>query len=116
MFKRITDPQQIRAILDGFIHKPEAQKASFVPVIFSREHRPGGIAYEGHKPIAACQTDKERVYTLATSDSKHSRSVGTIQLSKVEYLDVFPEMVPSKIENDYDGIGSRVHWGSELFK
>lgn len=37
MFNRITDPQLIRSTLDAYMH------------------RPGGIIYEGHRPIGASQ-------------------------------------------------------------
>lgn len=87
-FNRITDPQKIRTILDGYIKEPRKTKPSFVATIFSREHRPGGIIYVGHCPIAACQTEEDRIYTLATSDSNYTRSVGTLRLSGIEYVEV----------------------------
>lgn len=87
MFNRITDPQQIRSTLDAYIKEPEKQRASFLATIFSREHRPGGIIYEGHRPIAVSQTDNDRTYTLSTSASNYQRSVCAVKLSGIEYIE-----------------------------
>ncbi len=87
MFQRITDPQQIRETLDAYMKAPDEQRASFLATIFSREHRPGGIIYEGHRPIAACQTDDERTYTLSTSDSNYQLGIAALKLSTIEYVE-----------------------------
>lgn len=85
MLDRITDPTKIREILDSFLKVP-APKASYVVEIFSREHRPGGITYEGCRPLGASQTGEERTYTLTNSDSNYQLSVGTLNLSKIEWI------------------------------
>jgi hypothetical protein len=87
--KRITDPQKIRETLDTYMREPEKQRARFLVTIFSREHRAGGIIYEGHRPIAACETqDRGRSYTLATSDSNYQRGCAFLKLDSIEYVEV----------------------------
>jgi hypothetical protein len=88
MLDRITDPQKIRETLDKHMMEPEKQRAPFLVTIFSREHRPGGIIYEGHRPIAACQTPNVRSYTLATSGSNYQRGCAFLKLSGIEYIEV----------------------------
>lgn len=87
MFNRITDPNEIRKTLDAYMREPEKQRASFLATIFSREHRKGGIIYEAHRPIAACQTDDERIYTLATSGSNYQLGCAALKLSGIEYVE-----------------------------
>lgn len=87
MFNCITDPKQIRETLDAHMKEPEKQIAPFLATIFSREHRPGGIIYEGHRPIAACQTGDERTYTLSTSDSNNQLGIAALKLSSIEYVE-----------------------------
>jgi len=87
MFNRITDQQQIRETLDAYMREPEKQRTPFLATIFSLEHRPGGIIYEGHRPISACQTGDERTYALATSGSKYQSCCAALKLSGIEYIE-----------------------------
>ena len=89
LFRLIRDKQRIQDILDMFINdieRLEQESISFIPVIFSREHHPGGILYEGYRPIAVFQTEDDWNYTLSNSDSHYSLGVATLNLSKIEYL------------------------------
>ena len=89
LFRLIRDKQRIQDILDMFINdieRLEQESISFIPVTFSREHHPGGILYEGHRPIAVFQTEDDWNYTLSNSDSHYSLGVATLNLSKIEYL------------------------------
>lgn len=86
MQKRITDPEQIKKILNSYMLEPSKQSAPFLLTIFSREHRSGGIIYEGHRPISAIQTETERIYCLSTSDSNYQRGEVLLNLSYIEYI------------------------------
>jgi hypothetical protein len=89
LFRLIRDKQPIRGILDMFINDIEwleQEVISFIPVIFSREHHPGGDFYAGHRPIAVSQSEGEVIYILSTSDSNYSRGTATLKLSQIEYL------------------------------
>ncbi len=55
MLIRITDKSKIRETLDAYMRHPEKQRAPYLVTIFSREHRAGGIIYEGLRPISAAQ-------------------------------------------------------------
>lgn len=87
MLNRITDPEKIRETLDAYMKEPEKQRASFLVTIFSREHRPGGIIYEGHRPIGAVTSDAGRRYCLGTRDDGYSRSVASLNLDQIEYIE-----------------------------
>jgi len=78
---------QIRDSLDAYMKEPEKQRAPFLVTIFSREHRPGGIIYEGHRPIGACQTGNERTYSLSNGDSGYRLLVAALKLSTIEYIE-----------------------------
>jgi hypothetical protein len=88
MLDRITNPQKIREVLDGYVKEPEKQKVPFVAAIFSRQHRPGGTVYEGHRPIAAWQFQDDRAYTLATSDTNYKAAAAVLNLKGIEYIEV----------------------------
>lgn len=81
----VTDGDKIREILDRYVRDPGC-KPEIIVIVFSREHRPGGIEYVGCKPIAAAQTENERVYTFSTSDSGYQSGAYVLSLSKIEYI------------------------------
>lgn len=87
MLTRISNPDKIRETLDAFMKEPEKQRAPFLATIFSREHRPGGIIYEGHRPIGAVITDDDKKYCLGTMDDGYSSTVASLHLSKIEYIE-----------------------------
>jgi hypothetical protein len=68
------------------IERLEQESISFIPAIFSHEHHPGGVLYEGHRPIEVCQNEGEVIYILSTSDSNYSCGTTTLKLSQIEYL------------------------------
>ncbi len=82
---RITDPQQIRERLDACMMSPDKTTGCLVSIC-SREHRPAGIIYEGYRPIAACQTDEDRIYTLAGSGSRYRIAAAVLKLSGIVYI------------------------------
>lgn len=87
--------------------KPEEQKAPWIVAIFSREHRRGGIIYEGARVRSSCTTEpynynlidnngqmsieraddgrfvmpRETEYTISIDDNRT-----TLKLSLIEYI------------------------------
>lgn len=65
IIKRITDQKEIKAILHAYMLKPKDQVADFIPVIFTREHRPGGDNFVGYRPLrSSTDSSGETNYTL----------------------------------------------------
>lgn len=90
---------EIRKTLDAYMNNLQNQSASFLATIFSREHRLGGVIYEGHRPIAACQTDAARTYTLATSDSNYQLGCVVLNLSAIEYVETLRPQPNAKLRD-----------------
>jgi hypothetical protein len=69
----------------------EEQPAPFLIEIFSREHRPGGIIYEGARPIGAVQdnTTGERTYALSNGDSNYQSPIASVNVKFIEYVSIF---------------------------
>jgi len=88
-FRRITENDEIRSTMNSYMLTPDQQRAPFLATIFTREHRPGGMIYEGTRPLSA-STDAvgETTYSLTNSDSGYSRPIAHIKLSGVEYVEV----------------------------
>lgn len=87
MTNRITDPLKIRATLDAYVREPSKQRAPYLVAIFSRQHHPGGVVYEGCRPIAASQSDEDRTYTLSNMDSDYQLGTAWLELSQIEYIE-----------------------------
>ncbi len=85
--RRITDPVEIRRVMDAYMLEPEKQRAPFLPIIFSTETRPGGIEYVGYRPLSACEMNGERIYTLTSSDSKYCNGLNSVKLSGIKYIE-----------------------------
>lgn len=85
MTRKITNADEIRATLDLYMKAPPHE---LIVEIFSCEHRPGGIIYEGHRPIAAAEFEGVRSYTLATSDTRYQQGCAVLRLQHIEWLSV----------------------------
>lgn len=87
---RITDKAKIREAMHAHMLHPEKQRAPFLVTIFSREHRPGGIIYEGARPISASfiADGVDTTYTLTDSDSDYTRPIAAVKLSGIEYVEL----------------------------
>ncbi|MEG7727198.1 hypothetical protein U2063_15535, partial [Listeria monocytogenes] len=58
-----------------------------------------GVIYEGHRPIAACQTDAALTYTLATSDSNYQLGCVVLNLSAIEYVETLRPQPNAKLRD-----------------
>jgi hypothetical protein len=86
--RRITDNAKIREVMHAHMLHPELQRAPFIVAIFTREHRPGGIVYEGARPMGASTFDSETLYTLTNGDSGYTRPIANVKLSGIEYVEL----------------------------
>jgi hypothetical protein len=85
---RITDRAKLREVMHAHMLRPEQQRAPFLVVIFTREHRPGGTIFEGARPLSACTEEDDTCYTLTNRDSDYCRPIATVKLSGIEYVEV----------------------------
>ena len=107
---RITDKERIREIMHAHMLKPHEQKAPWITAIFSREHRKGGIIYEGAKVISSCTiepynyrivdnngqmsieivSDPDANCLIMPRETEYTISIGTdrtiLKLSLIEYI------------------------------
>ena len=95
MFKKITDQNEIRKILDSYMLDLESQKVKFIPTIvqcrgseFNGVIMKGEHIIEGSRPISCMTNNIDRYYSLANSDTNYSRSFGLVGLSTIEYIEV----------------------------
>jgi len=87
--RRITDKAEIKKVMHEYMYHPFQMNPSFITTVFTREQRPGGIIYEGVRPIGACTDINFNVtYTLANSDSGYQRPIAIVRLDKIEYIEV----------------------------
>jgi hypothetical protein len=56
--------------------------------LFTREHRQGGIIFEGVKVLSSCKSNNETIYTLTNSDSNYRQLLATVKLSGIEYITI----------------------------
>lgn len=83
---RITDKETILGIFRKYLARQT--KCRFLVEIFTREHRPGGIIFEGAAPLSIyseCATGEYHI-TLTSSDSDYCRPIATLKLSQIEYI------------------------------
>lgn len=83
---RITDKETILSILRKYLARET--KCIFLVEIFSREHRPGGIIFEGATPLSICtEVALGEVYiALTNGDVNYCRPIATLKLSQIEYI------------------------------
>lgn len=91
---RITDKDKIQETLRGLMLAPHEQPAPFFASLFTREHRPGGIIYEGARPMSS-STDYDNnnkvieiTYALTNGDSNYTRPIAYVKLSYIEYVEI----------------------------
>lgn len=88
-FKKVTDKSEIRKILHEYMLNPK-RRESFLFEIFSREHRQGGIIYEGARPLSSSTTSDETTYTLTNGSSGYTQPIAVLKLSQIEYVTELP--------------------------
>lgn len=86
-FDRITDKAEIRKVMHAHMLAPEKQRAPFLATISTREHRPGGITFEGSRPLGSNTDDNDTTYTLTNMDSGYNTPIATVKLSAIEYVE-----------------------------
>ena len=83
---KITDKNKILVIFRNYLGEHR-----FIHAIFSREHRKGGINYEGHGILGIntkCpeSPEEEISITLTSRDVNYNRPLAILDLSKIEYI------------------------------
>jgi hypothetical protein len=78
---RVRDQATIRKILHRHLLEKDKLPVPWLCEIFSRQHRPGGIIYEGAIVLSALTTDTETTYQIMIDD--HSTQ---LKLSLIEYV------------------------------
>lgn len=95
-FKRITDKEEIRRLMDAYMLRPGEQPAPFLASIrvprgsvWNGRTMSSPLVIEGPRPLRAVagEEDGERVYTLTNSDSRYTRAIGDVKLSEIEYVE-----------------------------
>ena len=92
---RITDKAKIREIMHAYMLKPHEQKAPRIAAIFSREHRKGGIIYEGARVISACTIESHELNGLMIArETEYTIMSGyreSLKLSLIEYIEILED-------------------------
>ena len=95
-FRRITDKETIRKLMDAYMLRPGEQPAPFLASIGVRRGcvwngrtKSSPLAVDLARPLSATEgEDGERVYTLTNGDSRYTEPIGVVKLSEVEYIEL----------------------------
>lgn len=86
--KRTTKKSEIQKLMYAYMLESEIQRAPFLVAIFVRQHHPGGIIFEGARPLSASTEESgEITYVLTNCDSRYMLPIATVKLSGIEYVE-----------------------------